>query len=99
MLLPKVRLEKDLEPERDRPSTSKAPQATMEEEEAQKSHTRLVVCTLGITVFCIVLCFGLRQLALLEDRVQQRHLYNQLEQELVELADESLDEFEEDSIS
>ena len=91
-------LEKDLEPERDRPHTGKAPQATMEEE-AQKTRTRLVVCTLGITVFCIVLCFGLRQLALLEDRVQQRHLYNQLEQELVELTDESLEEFEEDTIS
>jgi len=38
-------------------------------------------------------------LALLEDRVQQRYLYNQLEQELVELADESLEEFEEDTIS
>jgi len=68
-------------------------------EATQETPTRFIICIVGACIFCAILCFGLRQLALLEDRVQQRYLYNQLEQELVELADESLEEFEEDTIS
>ena len=72
----------------------------MEEEEEgnSKHYARFVVCIVGACLFFSILCCGLRQLALLEDRVQQRFLYNQLEQELVEFTDESLEEFEEDSI-
>jgi len=72
----------------------------MEEEEEgnSKHYARLAVCLAGACLFFSILCCGLRQLALLEDRVQQRFLYNQLEQELVEFTDESLEEFEEDSI-
>tara|TARA_Y100000817_G_scaffold196372_1_gene153587 strand:+ start:647 stop:847 length:201 start_codon:yes stop_codon:yes gene_type:complete len=65
------------------------------EETPEKARLRLIICLLGLTVFCFVLCCGLRQLALLDERVQRGIRYAILEQELVELIDESLEEFDE----
>jgi hypothetical protein len=67
-------------------------------ETTQETQFRFFICITGACLFFLILCCGLRQLAILEDRVRQRFLYNQLEQELVEFTDESLEEFEEDSI-
>jgi ribosomal protein S27E len=62
-------------------------------DENEKAEARIYISIGGISLFLSVLCFGCRQLAILEDRIATEVRYEILEQELVELTDEGLDEF------
>ena len=65
--------------------------ACMDEE--QKAIARVYIIIVGAILFLSVFCFGSRQIALLEDRISREAQYELLEQELVELSEESLEEF------
>tara|TARA_B100000902_G_scaffold196403_1_gene187558 strand:- start:2460 stop:2663 length:204 start_codon:yes stop_codon:yes gene_type:complete len=62
-------------------------------EEEEKTRVRPYIVAFGIAIFLSILCFGCRQLALLEERIATQTRYEVLEQELVELTEEGLDEF------
>ncbi len=62
-------------------------------EEEEKARVRPYIVAFGIAIFLSILCFGCRQLALLEERIATQTRYEVLEQELVELTEEGLDEF------
>jgi len=62
-------------------------------EEEEKARVRPYIVAFGIAIFLSILCYGCRQLALLEDRIATQTRYEVLEQELVELTEEGLDEF------
>ena len=67
------------------------------EDEEEKNNVRIFILLTGATIFFLVLCCGFRQLALLEQRIEQLHDYHRLQQELVELSadfDSSEDEYE-----
>ena len=69
------------------------------EKEEETDRIRILICIVGFLIFFTVLCCGIRQLSLLEERIVRDHLYDRLDQELIELTDQRLDEFveEEDS--
>lgn len=69
----------------------RAARTAMDEDE--KAEARIFISLGGIFLFLSVLCFGCRQLAILEDRIATEARYEILEQELVELTDEGLEEF------
>ena len=62
-------------------------------EEEEEASIRPYIVAFGIAIFLSILCFGCRQLALLEERIARQTRYEVLEQELVELTEEGLDEF------
>lgn len=66
------------------------------EKEEEADRLRLVICIVGVSVLFAVICCGIRQLALLEERIARDHLYEQLDQELTDLTDDRLDEFTEE---
>lgn len=63
-----------------------------QEEQEAKAQARAYIAVAGIALFWIIFCYGCRQLALLEDRINRQTRYEILEQELVELTDEGLDD-------
>ncbi len=67
------------------------------EKEEEANRLRLFICIFGVGFILTIVCFGIRQLALLEDRIARDHLYHHLELELEDLTDEKLDEFDNDS--
>ena len=62
-------------------------------DEEEKAQARIYISIGGIVLFLSVLCFGCRQLAMLEDSIATVARYEILEQELVDLTDEGLEEF------
>ena len=60
--------------------------------EEQKATARVYICLGGILLFFTILCFGCRQLALLEERIQTQVQYEILENELIELTDDGIEE-------
>jgi hypothetical protein len=64
------------------------------EEEEKEDNIRVFVLLIGAIIFFTILCCGCRQLALLEQRIDQLHRYNRLEQELIELTEADLEEFD-----
>ena len=70
-------------------------------EEKEKENARVFILLTGATIFFTILCCGCRQLALLEQRIEQLHDYHRLQQELVELSadfNSSEDEYEDENI-
>ena len=70
------------------------------EEGEEKNRQRIIILVVGTIIFFVIFCFGCKQLALLEQRISDRHRYNLLQQELVELTETSEwdadDEFSDD---
>lgn len=69
-------------------------------EEEEKDYARLLILCVGVFVYFFILCCGIRQLALLDDRIQSRQRYQRLEQELVPLSADDFfgdDELSDDS--
>lgn len=62
-------------------------------DEEEKAQARIFISLVGIVLFLSILCFGCRQMAILEDSIAAEARYEILEQELVDLTDEGLEEF------
>lgn len=62
-------------------------------DEEDKTVARVYIFIVGVIVWLSIFCYGSRRLALLDDQIARVARYEQLEQELVELSEESLEEF------
>ena len=58
-------------------------------EEENKDRQRIAIFLVGAIIFFFVFCFGCRQIALLEQHISERHRYNLLQQDLIELTETS----------